>query len=347
MDILNWFRQKPKPAERPLLRAADSRPYGVRALPSRPMIWAIGGGKGGVGKSLVTSSLGILLAGSGKRVLIVDADFGAANLHTFFGVQGSKSSLSNFFKGEVLDFSRLIIDSGVHNLSLACGEKDSLDVADFNERSVAMLKAALRTAPYDYVLLDIGPGTGGSHLDLFLMAQTGIIVTSAEPTSVENSYRFLKCLFLRKMKNAVNSSSDSALKEALQRLFSNNWSQRVKTISDILHQLKQMDPQKGELLDELMGGMKVGIIVNNANGLSNPGFGASMERACADYFGIGIKHMGDIERDEKVPESVRLRKPFMLHAPESNAAKALRACFAKLTTPDEQANEPASKGMVI
>ena len=346
MDILNWFRQKPRQADRPL-RAAESRPSVLRVLTPRPTIWAVGGGKGGVGKSLVTSSMGILLASSGKKVLIVDADFGAANLHTFFGVQGSKCSLSNFFKGEVLDFDRLIIDSGVRGLSLACGEKDSLDVADLNEKNVMMLKSALRTAPFDYVLLDIGPGTGGSHLDLFLMAQTGIIVTSAEPTSVENSYRFLKCLFLRRMRNAVNNSGDSALKDALGRLFSNNWSQRVKTISDILHQLKQMDPQNGALLNELMDGMKVGIIVNNANGLGTPGFGASMERACADYFGIGIKHIGDIERDEKVPESVKLKKPFILHAPESDAARALKACFTRLTSPGEHSDEQASKGMVI
>ena len=312
-----------------------------------PKIWAVGGGKGGVGKSLVTSSLGILLAQSGMKVLIVDADFGAANLHTFFGVQGAKTSLSNFLKGEVLDFNRLIVESGVPNLFLACGEKDSLDVADLNDKGVAMLKSALFRSPYDYVLLDIGPGTGASHLDLFLMAQTGIIVTSTEPTSVENSYRFLKCLFLRKMRNAVNSTSDSALKDALQRMFSNNWSQRVKTISDILHQLKLMDPEKGELLDELMGGMKTGIIINNANGAADSAFGPSMERACADYFGIGINHIGDIGRDDRVPESVRLRKPLMLHAPEAAAAIALKACCARLTSSDERANEHASKGMVI
>lgn len=346
MDILSWFRQKTKPAERPV-RAADNRPFNLRPVPPMPKIWAVGGGKGGVGKSLITSSLGILLAESGKKVLIVDADFGAANLHTFFGVQGAKTSLSNFLKGEVLDFSSLIIDSGVQKLFLACGEKDSLDVADLNDKGVAMLKSALFRSPYDYVLLDIGPGTGASHLDLFLMAQTGIIVTSTEPTSVENSYRFLKCLFLRKMRNAVNNTNDSALKDALQRMFSNNWSQRVKTISDILQQLKLMDPQKGELLDELMGGMKAGIIINNANSSTDAAFGPSMERACADYFGIGIKHIGDIGRDDKVPESVRFKKPLVLHAPESAAARALKACFKRLTSPDEQAKEQASKGMVI
>jgi flagellar biosynthesis protein FlhG len=345
MDILKWFRQKPMPVEQRIERKTVLRP--VPPAASMPRIWAIGGGKGGVGKSFITSSLGILLASCGKRVLIVDADLGAANLHTFFGVQGAKTSLSNFLKGEVLDFSRLIVDSGVHNLFLVCGEKDSLDVADLNDKGVTMLKSALFRAPFDYVLLDIGPGTGASHLDLFLMAQTGIIVTSTEPTSIENSYRFLKCLFLRKMKNAVNSANDGALKDALHRLFSNNWSQRVKTISDILHQLKQMDHQRGVLLNELMAGMRAGIIVNNTNGAAEASFGPSMERACDDYFGVDIRHIGDICRDEKVPESVRLKKPLILHAPESDAAKALRACFRKLTSPDERTGEQASKGMVI
>jgi len=344
MDIFRWFRQKSGSAERPI-RAVETHPHHGSAH-HRPVVWAIGGGKGGVGKSFIASSMGILLASSGKRVLIIDADFGAANLHTFFGVHGAKASLSNFLKGEVLDFGSLIVDSGVRNLSLACGEKDSLDVADLNDRSVTMLRSALRSTSFDYIIMDIGPGTGGSHLDLFLMAQTGIIVTSTEPTSVENSYRFLKCLFLRRMRNAVNNSGDSALKAALERLFSNNWSQRVKTISDILHQLKLIDPQKSVLLDELMGGMKIGIIVNNANGPAAQGFGASMEVACTDYFGIEIKHLGDIERDEKVPESIRLRKPFILHAPDSGTAMALRSCFTRLAA-GTHAEENASKGMVI
>lgn len=341
MDILSWFRQKPRHSEKPETRTL------LRPVAPRPAIWAIGGGKGGVGKTLVTSSLGILLASCGKRVLIVDADFGAANLHTFFGVKGSKTSLSNFLKGEALDFSNLIVDSGVMNLYLACGEKDSLDVADINDKGVAMLRSVLFRAPFDYVLLDIGPGTGASHLDLFLMAQKGIIVTSAEPTSVENSYRFLKCLFLRRMRNAVNDTDDSALKDALHRLFTNNWSQRVKTISDILQQLKLMDPQNGTLLDELMGGMKIGIIVNNASGPVDPGFGPSMERACADYFGVGIRHTGDIGRDSAVPESVRLKKPLMLHAPESEAAMALKGCFSRLIASEETGQGRASKGMVV
>ena len=51
-----------------------------------PRVVAIGGGKGGVGKSLVAANVGIFLATLGKRVVLVDAAFGAANLHIFAGV---------------------------------------------------------------------------------------------------------------------------------------------------------------------------------------------------------------------------------------------------------------------
>lgn len=341
MDILSWFRPKPRPVERAERKAV------LRPVATAPRIWAIGGGKGGVGKTLVASSMGVLLASCGKRVLVVDADFGAANLHTFFGVQGAKRSLSNFLKGEVLHFTDTVVDSGITNLSLVCGEKDSLDVADLSDKGVALLRGALRNVPFDYVLLDIGPGTTASHLDLFLTAQTGVIVTSSEPTSVENSYRFLKCLFLRRMKNAANGAGNSALKDALHGLFSGHWTQRVKTISDILQQLRLADPVNGALLDELMGGMSVGIIVNNANGAASPGFGASMERACADYFGVGIRHLGDIARDGAVPESVRLRRPLLVHSPQSEAARALKDCFTRITSSEWPQARPGEKGAVV
>ena len=52
------------------------------AIPSGPRIWAIGGGKGGVGKSVVTTNLAVSIARTGARVAVVDADLGGANLHT-------------------------------------------------------------------------------------------------------------------------------------------------------------------------------------------------------------------------------------------------------------------------
>ena len=64
-------------------------------------IWPIGGGKGGSGKSFITSSLGRLSAGLGRRTLVIDLDLGAANLHTLVGVPYPSKSFSDFLQKKV------------------------------------------------------------------------------------------------------------------------------------------------------------------------------------------------------------------------------------------------------
>jgi flagellar biosynthesis protein FlhG len=61
-----------------------------------PEIYSIGGAKGGVGKSFIVASLGTLLAKQGKKVVLVDLDLGASNLHTFFGIKNPKSGIDGF-----------------------------------------------------------------------------------------------------------------------------------------------------------------------------------------------------------------------------------------------------------
>src|SRR3989344_2793977 len=68
------------------------------SIPKRARgIWAIGGGKGGVGKSLISSSLAVSLARFGFRVIAIDLDLGAANLHTSLGIAPPATTLSDFF----------------------------------------------------------------------------------------------------------------------------------------------------------------------------------------------------------------------------------------------------------
>ena len=61
-------------------------------------IWAVGGGKGGTGKTFVICQLAARLASKGKRVILIDTDLGAANVHTFFGIKKREKSISNFFE---------------------------------------------------------------------------------------------------------------------------------------------------------------------------------------------------------------------------------------------------------
>ena len=68
---------------------------------ARPRIWAVGGGKGGVGKTVITANMAICLSQLGFTCVALDADLGGANLHTILGMAGPDRTLSDFIRKEV------------------------------------------------------------------------------------------------------------------------------------------------------------------------------------------------------------------------------------------------------
>ena len=324
--LIFWDREDetllgPAPiASRPI-RATS--PYGTS-------IWSVGGGKGGVGKSLVASNLALSLSKQGKKVLLVDADLGAANLHTFLGIDGGKGALSSFLKNEISDIGSLISKTPFPNLDLISGAKDSLDVADVRNAQVTRLREALKKVEYDYAVLDIGPGTSSNLLDMFLMGNEGIILSTPEPTTIENNYRFLKCLFLRKIKSIADSQEDGVLKGMLQKIFSESWSQRVKTVSDIIEQLSMLDFDQGRMLKEDLSATSISMIMNQTKREEDAEMGPSIQRACADYFGMDIGYLGSVGYEDCASESIRTRRPLVTHYSASGAARSLEACLGQL-----------------
>lgn len=306
-------------------------------------IWAVGGGKGGVGKSLVASNLGVLLSKLGKRILLIDADLGAANLHTFLGMEGGRAALSAYLKEEISDIDSLIIKTPFPGLELISGAKDSLDVADLNGARIARLKEALRRVEYDYVIIDIGPGTSSNLLDMFLMSSEGIILSTPEPTTIENNYRFLKCLFLRKIKTLADSQEDGRLKDLLQKIFSDKWSQRVKTVSDIMDALSDIDPEQGRYLKEHIAASSISMIMNQTRKDDDKTIGPSIKKACSDYFGVDIGYLGSVSYEDSVVDSIRTRKPLTAHYAGSGAAKAIEGCLNQLLNRNKPFNAAAVK----
>ena len=160
---------------------------------------AVGGGKGGIGKSLLSANLGIALARRGAKVVLADLDLGGANLHTCLGVPQPRGSLSDFIERRVASLSELLVPTPHENLSLLSGAMDGLEAANPRHQQKSKLLRNLRNLDVDYVLLDLGAGTAFNVLDFFLVADTGIVVMLPEPTSIENAYRFIKSAFFRRL----------------------------------------------------------------------------------------------------------------------------------------------------
>src|SRR5215475_14545883 len=120
-----------------------------------PRVVAIGGGKGGVGKSLVAANVGIFLATLGKRVVLVDAAFGAANLHIFAGVPRPSRSLSEALASAGPRLGELAVATHVPGVKLIGGVYDPPWVAEPGAPLVERLGEQLRQLAADWVVVDL------------------------------------------------------------------------------------------------------------------------------------------------------------------------------------------------
>ncbi|MCA9558789.1 MAG: P-loop NTPase, partial [Myxococcales bacterium] len=179
-------------------------------------VWAFGGGKGGVGKSLVCAVVGAELARRGLRVVALDADLGAANLHTLLGVLQPARTLDDFVRDPEARLEDVCLETEVADLRLVSGAAAILRAAHPRPAERARLIDALMALDVDAVLLDLGAGTHYATLDLFNLAGTGLVVTGPEPTSIQNAYAFLKAALFRRIE--LGAGHLASVREGLARV---------------------------------------------------------------------------------------------------------------------------------
>ena len=157
----------------------------------RPRVIAVAGGKGGVGKSTVAVNLSLALARTGRRVLLVDADFGAPNLHTMLGAFHPPRTLADFLDGHVDTLDAIAVPCAGSTCRFVPGvaRPGSADIAD---EDVARVIDAVRGAAAELVILDVGAGASRNVLDLVLSADVKLVVLIPQLTSLHNAYAMLK-----------------------------------------------------------------------------------------------------------------------------------------------------------
>ena len=215
-------------------------------------IVAIGGGKGGIGKSLLASSLGIELARRGQRVILVDLDLGGANLHTALGIAHPEETLYDFVGRRVETLEELAVETGIENLRLISGSLDAIGAANPLHQQKLRLMRAIQGLNAEIILLDLGAGSHFNVLDFFLLADQGIVTLVPEPTAVENAYRFVKAAFFRRLK-AVEAVYD--LHEQLATAMK---SKRPMSPAELLQSVSERDMEAGRRLAEEMRAFNTG-----------------------------------------------------------------------------------------
>jgi len=190
----------------------------------------LGGGKGGIGKSLVASNLGVLLSQMGRRVVLVDADLGGANLHTCLGIPPPQKTLSDFVSRKVSDLSDVVTPTSIERLGLISGAMDFLGAANPKYTQKLRLLREIARLDVDNVIIDLGGGTGFNILDFFLIADHGVLTVVPEPTSIENAYRFIKAAYYRRLKTLEMSWN---LRPLVEEAMNDRSTKGLKTPADL------------------------------------------------------------------------------------------------------------------
>lgn len=169
----------------PLFQRANV-PYPVRTI-------AITSGKGGVGKTNIAANLGIAIATQNKRVGIIDADLGLANIDVILKlkpkyniehvVAGMKTMRDIFIDGPA---GLTIIPAGSGNMSLA-------NLPDL-DRNRLIREIAECTSDFDLMLIDTGAGISNNVVDFAMTAQEVIVITTPEPTAITDAYAMIKVI---------------------------------------------------------------------------------------------------------------------------------------------------------
>lgn len=294
------------------------------------IIVTVGGGKGGVGKSFVSSNLGIFLANMGFNTVLVDLDLGASNLHTCLGEPHPPSNYHEYLDGKYKNITDVAVATQFPKLRLISGANDHKELANITAGEQSQLMSALFHLKADFTILDLSAGTHTSTLDFFLMGHRHIITLTPDPTSIENAYRFMKAAFYRQVKRYERQFN---LEETVAQLMIDADKNKIRQPSDLLNAIISKEPVRGGELSEVLKELSFEIVLNQSRGSKDIMLSQSIQMVCKKYFGLDVSVLGHIDHDNSVWHALRKRRPVLLEYPNSKLYNQIMTVARNLASP--------------
>src|SRR5450432_821136 len=305
---------------------------GIAPPPGVRRTIAVGGGRGGVGKSVLAANLGVYVAQLGRSVLLIDADPAGAALHTVLGLDlPAMTETSEDPDEETLT----VLPTQVPGLQLVPQGYRVGSTVPVRPGRKPRWARQVQKLDIDYVILDLGAGTGPATLDLFLGADIGISVASPEPPSIEATYRFARALFQRVMRRLL--SRDRFKMRLLERAEADLGP--LPPPQDLVRALARYDSNLGEVAAAELMKLRPRLVVNNGRLRGDTELGPAMCDMAERYLGVHFDYVGHIEQDDAVWLSVVHRRPLLIDSPTSKSARNLERIARRvlaLTTTREQ-----------
>ncbi len=301
-----------------------------------PKIIAVGGAKGGIGKSMFVSNLGILLSSLGKSTTLIDLDLGGANLHLYLGETSIRKTINDFLNKKARSLSDITIQSRYGPLFIG-GDGSELGSGNINYLRKLKLLKTIKEIDTEYIIMDLGGDTSYNTLDFFLAADCQIVITTCEPAAYLEAYNFVKVSLYRKLNRIFSSESqwnkqkDTELAEIIKEATHTGSGNEITSIHELIKIIKDSKPKYLNLIHQALRSFNPYLIVNMVNAESNyKDVVTRIQDVSKKMLSIEVRYLSNFSFEYEVKNATNQLRPVLAKYPRGNFAKQMNRIIPKL-----------------
>ena len=295
-------------------------------------IFTIGGGKGGIGKSILSVNLAVAKALAGDKVVLIDTDLGSSNVHALLGIRNPKSGFHDFFTQEELDPDAYLLDTSIDNLKVLSCAGDlpgTHNLAPFYHHKILTFIVHVKA---DYVFLDLAPGANHHTADFFNLGDKKVAVTTPEITSIMNTFAFLKATLFRKL--GAKFDSKPYIRALIDYSMNPDPGDQINEIDEFKTKLSSLHPPSVKTVENITRDYKPFLIINRVRNKRDIKMAENLILLTKKYLNIDVTLSGYLIESESVRNSVDEMVPFLFKNPESKPSEGLQNIIRSLTNSD-------------
>lgn len=304
-------------------------------------IIAIGGAKGGIGKSVVAANLGVLLSTKGFKVALIDLDLGGANLHLCLGSKILLQKNINDFLKKRADSLQDIMTRTEYGPYLIGGDSSELGAANIEFARKLKLLRAIERINADLIILDLGGDTSYNIIDFFLKADFGVVVTTRDSASYIGAYHFLKAAMYRRFnrlfgpESRFKSRKDRGLEQLIHETIMPAGSESPKKINELLDRVRDEQPAHLPFVNEVLEHFNPYLIVNKVPPHLMRSFDVNpivtrIQQVTKSWLAKEVAYLGSISHQPEIETSMIDLVPVTAKYPKGKMVEELNVILAKL-----------------
>jgi flagellar biosynthesis protein FlhG len=297
---------------------------------------AVGGGKGGVGKSFIAANLALALAlreAVADRVVAVDLDFGGSNLNLLLGEPLPRAELGDFLDGRAPNLDAIAQPTRVERLRYVAGTFDMVTAVDpIRDRKLDLVRALIGLDAR-WVVLDLPAGSSPATLDFFFLGDIKLVVLNPEETAFSNAYGFLKNYLLRRLMTEFRDRPEvvAFILRWYREEPSPEERRADRSVTTMASGLADEFPALRAELDGILRDDTPLLVLNRTRGRREAAYLDRFREVVETHLGLACRTLGVIPEDRRVRQAVRDGKPFLIAHPRHRITRGFEEWAERLS----------------